>query len=419
MNKSDLILMQIQHAYYTVAHYKKTFDEHNICLSDPESIHRVPLLSKCDVLMNEDSFISSDYMCKYQKGDLLIKRTSGSTGKCLNVYWLPSDYYATNIEAWKYRSEWYGISIKDRYAKFHSSLYINGSVVRTSMPVIKKGQTISFDKMKLNEENIHLYLTELQLFKPVWMTIQPSVLNALLSCATDAEVEMLNGLKYVEFISEFLQINSLNYFKKMLPDVTFGDLYGTTETGCISLKCPCGNHHILDNVAVEIFNDDFSEHTDEEGNIVLTTLKNSAMPFIRYCIGDRGRLNFTECKCGFKGSTLSLTMGREYDIIDLPNGERRHSSILWQIIEEVLDEYPEAITQFYVTQKGSNVITFHLSITGKYNNWKRSIEKSMKTAFAKWISPEMDCCIDYDNSNLNDTHNKCNIFTKYSNTQSK
>ena len=247
------------------------------------------------------------------------------------------------------------------------------------------------------------------------MTIQPSVLNAFLSCATNAEVDALNGVKYIEFISEFLQINALNYFKKMLPDVTFGDLYGTTETGCISLKCPCGNHHILNNVAVEIFNDDYSDNVEGEGNIVLTTLRNSAMPFIRYCIGDRGRMYFTDCKCGFRGLTLSLTMGREYDIIDLPNGERRHSSILWQIIEEVLDEYPESITQFYVTQESSNVITFHLSITSKYNNWKRSIEESMKIAFAKYISSDMDCRIDYDGNYLADIHNKCNIFTKYNN----
>ena len=408
---SELLVSQLQHVCRTVPYYRERFNNSE-CPNDVPSIHNFPLLGKEDVVRNEGAFISDNYASKYQTGDLLLKRTSGSTGKCMNVYWLPSDYYLSNIEAWRYRSKWYGVSIKDRYAKFHSTLYINGTVDTSPKSIIIKGQTISFDKMNLNEESIHTYIGKMNEFKPSWMTIQPSVLHALISCATPNELHILNSFKYIEFISEFLHPNTLEHFKKMLPNVNFGDLYGTTETGCISLKCPCGNHHILNNVYVEIFDDNYTGLTDGEGKIVLTSLRNSAMPLIRYCIGDRGKILYKDCACGYKGFDISLTLGREYDIIELPNGEKRHSSVFWQIIEEVLFEYPESITQFFITQEKLDLMTFHLSISDKYRLWHMSIEESLRNAFGKFFSKDLNCQVYYDCDNLAGARNKNNIYTR-------
>ena len=192
-----------------------------------------------------------------------------------------------------------------------------------------------------------------------------------------------------------------------------GNLYGTTETGCIALECPHGNQHILNNTLVETFNDNYTDITSDEGNIVLTSLCNSAMPLIRYCIGDKGRIiEQSDCMCGFNGASIILTLGREFDIIELPNGEKRHSSVFWQIIEEVSDEYPESITQFYVIQDGISSITVHLFLTDRYMNWRGAIETTFKTSLQRHLSKDINCKFKYNDKNILHDRNKLNIYTK-------
>lgn len=413
MERKDLLHSQLLHAYQTVKYYKQLFDCYGINPDNPQSFYKIPLLHKNEVMQDENSYISDKYRGKCQSGDLLLKRTSGSTGKCMNVYWLPSDYFASNLEAWRYRTKWYGVSITDKYARFHSTIYINGTVIRAPKPIIKKGNVISFDKSMLNEDYIHLYIREMRDFKPIWMSVQPSVLHAMLESATSDEIRILNDIKYIEFISEYLHDNMRNHFQKTLPNVVLGNLYGTTETGCIALECPHGNQHILNNTLVETFNDNYTDITSDEGNIVLTSLCNSAMPLIRYCIGDKGRIiEQSDCMCGFNGASIILTLGREFDIIELPNGEKRHSSVFWQIIEEVSDEYPESITQFYVIQDGISSITVHLFLTDRYMNWRGAIETTFKTSLQRHLSKDINCKFKYNDKNILHDRNKLNIYTK-------
>lgn len=413
MNKK-LLQQQLKHAYNTVEYYKKAFDENNIYTDMQFSFYDIPLLKKDMVIDNEDMFISSSVKRKYYSGDLLLKRTSGSTGKCMNIYWLRSDFHASNLSAWKYRFKWYGISIKDIYVSFHSAIYQNGKIVYSPSFIIKNGNNISFNKTMLDESSIHQILKEIGIAKPIWMLVQPSILHALVSVASAKEIQILNSLKYIELIGEFLSDNTCKYFKDMLPDANFSNMYGTSETGCIALACPYGHNHILDNTYVEVLDNDYSLSQSEsnEGNIVITSLKNTAMPLIRYCIGDRGKIKSSKCECGYEGWDISISLGRENDIIMLPNGIKKHSSILWQIVEEICDEYPNSISQFHFFQKAIDTFVIYLSLKDNYLNWKRVIEKSFQQAISKYLCDEIQCIFDYNILDILYGKNKLCFYSK-------
>lgn len=413
MNENAL-LQQLKHAYNTVEYYKNTFDENNIYTDMQLNFNNIPFLRKDMVIKNEDLFISSSVKQKYYSGDLLLRRTSGSTGKCMNIYWLRSDFYATNLCAWKYRFKWYGISIKDIYVSFHSAIYQNGKIVYSPSFIIKNGNNISFNKTMLDEKSIHKILNELSVIKPTWMLIQPSILHAFLSIASAKEKQTLNKLKYIELIGEFLHDNTRKYFKDMLPNVNLGNMYGTSETGCIALECPYGHSHILNNAYVEVFDDSYTLSQPElrEGNIVITSLKNTAMPLIRYCIGDRGKVKSSKCKCGYEGWDISISLGRENDIIMLPSGENKHSSILWQIIEEICDEYPNSISQFHFFHKTIDTFVIYLSLKDQYVNWKQVIEKSFQRSIDKYLCDGISCFFEYNTLDILYGKNKLCFYSK-------
>ena len=58
----------------------------------------------------------------------------------------------------------------------------------------------------------------------------------------------------------------------------------------------------------------------EEGNVVVTDLTNTGMPFVRYVNGDRAVAGWTDCTCGRGMPLLKKVVGRQLDMIDTPDG---------------------------------------------------------------------------------------------------
>lgn len=99
--------------------------------------------------------------------------------------------------------------------------------------------------------------------------------------------------------------------RKMLADiwrVPIYDNYGMTEIGAAVVDCEYGQPHPLDDYFLfEILQDDLKTHAGpgEIGFLVVTTLRRSGTPMIRYFTGDRARLVEKKCSCG-KTKTLEI-----------------------------------------------------------------------------------------------------------------
>ena len=408
-----------KHAVSTVPYYAST----NFNRSDSHSIQqswlKLPILLKSTVQFSTKYFISNKYISEYHSGKLSNKKTSGSTGVCMGIYWLLSDYSRTNREAWKYRKKWYGINVNDRYICFHTTLYSGNNFVDEEIPILKKSVYLSFSKNLINEK-IHEYFSLISSFEPVWMLSQPSVLYIMLNLATVEEIEILKKLSYIELTGEFLQPGMLQYFKSKLPFTQISSMYGTTETGCISLQCPCGNNHILNNAYIEIYDsadekicssdDDINNLYGKDGNIVLTSLKNTAMPLLKYKIGDYGNIKKANCECGFEGYDIQLKVGRTSEIILLPNGLQKPSFVLWYAVEATNSEYNNPIVRAYFKQKSDYKIEVYINLKKEFKNWKKSIYDSLIEYLKNSVSSDIGYTIlDATDDNLN-SNNKQPFF---------
>jgi phenylacetate-CoA ligase len=100
------------------------------------------------------------------------------------------------------------------------------------------------------------------------------------------------------------------------------NFYGCREVGNIAHECQRRNglHVVMENVLVEVVNEKGLPVVEEEGDILVTDLNNYVMPFIRYKIGDRGKLLKRKCGCGRVGLPLMELAGRTFDIITSPSG---------------------------------------------------------------------------------------------------
>lgn len=138
------------------------------------------------------------------------------------------------------------------------------------------------------------------------------------------------------------------------------DFYGARDMPFIGMSCEHNKaiHVFQENVIFEVLDDDFNSIVNGEGDVVLTSLHNYAMPFIRYQIGDQAKVNEcdTECPCGCHFQLVDEIIGRKFDILRFPNGNCVGGTF-WTLLMraksgiddfQVIQPYPNKIIVNYV-----------------------------------------------------------------------
>lgn len=104
------------------------------------------------------------------------------------------------------------------------------------------------------------------------------------------------------------------------------DLYSSQEVGVIALQCPSGSglYHVQsESVKVEVLDEGGGLCAPgETGRIVVSTLHNFAMPLLRYDLRDFAEIG-PRCPCRRGLPTLRRILGRQRNMLVLPNGQKR------------------------------------------------------------------------------------------------
>lgn len=151
------------------------------------------------------------------------------------------------------------------------------------------------------------------------------------------------------------------------------DSYGCVEAGDIAWECPYGyeGYHInMDSVVVEFVKGGENVAAGEDGEIVLTTLFNYAMPLIRYRIGDVGSFSDENCLCGITLPLMHSLKGRFNDFITLPDGRKLSPWFFWNSIDLT------GVAQFRIVQEKIDVIRVLLKVAENYE--VEQMEKTIK-----------------------------------------
>ncbi len=103
--------------------------------------------------------------------------------------------------------------------------------------------------------------------------------------------------------------------------------YGCREVPNIAWECRHGGMHVMaDLVHLE------SIRRDGEDRLLVTSLSNRLMPFIRYELGDAGRLLEGECPCGSPFPLMQMGVCRKNDLIRVPGGKRVHPALFNRLL---------------------------------------------------------------------------------------
>jgi len=318
-------------------------------LTNWDAYYQLPIINKNQML---DAGLESRINTRFNRGDLFLTRSSGSTGKVLriavdkdailvdtlqgiNQIYLQGGkrYHADHLLAYIYTVPWWFDNVGGEYQNaFISSL-------------IEPQRIVSI----LNQLNPHI------------ITCYPSHLAAIL----DVSKTLSNNLHLVIVHSEMSSKAQREDFSKQL-GVPVLDEYSSEELTRIALEMPCGHYHVReDAVLLEVLHDsDWTPVADGECGIAVgTNLLNVAMPFIRYCQGDHIKLPAHQEPCDINWLQIETVEGRTNDsfISDkgqvIPAGTLLDASYRW-MFDSGIQPYA-----FEMVQKSKNEIEISLCCT--------------------------------------------------------
>ena len=104
--------------------------------------------------------------------------------------------------------------------------------------------------------------------------------------------------------------------------VPVAQAYGLNEIGMVAARCATGRYHVhAEHCVVEIVDDDgMPAASGTIGRVVVTGLKNPAMPLIRYDTGELAEAVEGPCPCGRTLPSFGAIQGRYSRIAQLPEG---------------------------------------------------------------------------------------------------
>jgi phenylacetate-CoA ligase len=356
----------VRHAYRNVPYYRGRMQEAGLRPEDirgQADLHKLPFLTKADVRKHLYFDILSE---NHVKKDILKITTSGSTGEPFVVFADRAQLefrWAATLRA----QEWTGYEFGDRCVRlWHQTIGMSRS------QIVKERLDAAFTRRKfipvfeMSEDKLEAMAREIAEWDPVLMDGYAEALDFLahyLESRRDLPVRPRALMSSAQTLPEQ---------SRALIEQAFGcrvfDKYGAREFSGIAYECEAhtGHHVVGEGFIVEVLRDGQPVAPGEMGEIVITDLNNTCLPFIRYRIGDLGVAvdpDF-QCPCGRGLPMLGSIEGRVQSIIQGTDGRFLPGSFF----SHYLKEFDHAIQKFQVVQERPNAITFNVVKGGRYSD---------------------------------------------------
>ena len=404
----------LRHAYYNVPFYKNKFDKAGL---QPEDIkteadfRKIPVTTKKEL---RDNFPHEVIAKNYPLKDLRFSNTSGTSGMPLILVHDHEDInykYASKLRSRYLMGSEVGESVlritpnecqpclldgtspainlstylcavlsNKKYKNQAGYIFMEKGLIN---PVLHRRNMLPPLKADYSSEDMRFYVEKIRQYKPDVLTGYPLYLYLLakymrentISNAQCAVVDLTAGLS-TGWMRDFIgrRFNAPVY-----------QIYGGCEFGRFASSCrqSSGLMHILEDHCYVEFIKNTGEVTKprELANIIVTSLTNYAMPFIRYEHGDVGWYDNSACRCG-RTTKLMDVEGRLQDLIITQDARELTS----QFFFEKFLNYP-GVKLFQLIQHRVDKVEFKIV---RENNEARIDIQGLESVLYEYLGKDVD-----------------------------
>jgi phenylacetate-CoA ligase len=332
----------VRQACETVPFYARRFKEIGLVPGDVktlEDFQRIPPLDRQDVIHHRpdlfhaglrDAALAADQagnepgiprsFARFRKNKLVRNTSTGSTG-APTIFYEDGSTSALNWIHEQRLKSWYGIApgTKEARMKGLSTAYRAASMKRSVREFL--WNQLMLPGYFLGDAENEASLRKIRKFRPrvLWGPTPALVSLAQYIRRSKRDVSRCTPQLVISWAAPLY-----DHDKKLLRGV-FGcpvsNIYSAREVGHIAMTCPNGAVHVnQENYLVEIEGANSNGPGANTGNILVTPLFESPMPFLRYRIGDVVEIGGGNCSCGRTLVTIDKILGRMGDMFQTEDG---------------------------------------------------------------------------------------------------
>jgi phenylacetate-CoA ligase len=308
-------------------------------LNTLEDLRRIPLSDKSTLAPHARDDLIADNV---PRGQLLPLSTAGSTGHPLNFCISRPAKFLRIVTEWRALGS-HGVRMTDKVLQFRNTRHVYRDRYWFNHLGLMRRAFVHFG------EPIERKLEIIERERPTLLQGYPSVLLDIMSHLPEQRLRRL-PLRYLVSCGEVLDSHARRLLEEafQLPLINH---YGAMEFGYMAWQCPEfeGLHLNEDMFIFEIVRDGKPVADGEEGEVVVTSLHQFAMPFIRYRLGDRARILGRHCPCGRGLASIEILMGRTTDRILRRDGSEANPHLFHLLYHEV-----KGLFQYQIIQRASD-----------------------------------------------------------------
>jgi phenylacetate-CoA ligase len=303
----------LKHTYETVPYFRKIFKERKLTPGDIKTsadLNRLPQLTKQDIQKRSGELVSVGY-----DKSRLIPCQSGGSEKPIRFF-ITRESCSWELAAESRAYSWAGYRLGDRCFMFWGSpldLTRAGTIIRKVNQSLER--ILIAGTFVLSDRVFEESAQALRKFRP---KIIRGYASSVFMMAKYLNYKHICDVrpKAVITSAETLQDSMRETIQEAFDCPVF-DYYGSREIGAIAAECEehSGYHISAENVIVEFVEGNEAVQPGERGVILVTSLRNFGMPFIRYRIGDVGIPAADGCQCGRGLPLMSSIEGRISDFM--------------------------------------------------------------------------------------------------------
>jgi phenylacetate-CoA ligase len=258
-----------------------------------DDLRHFPVLSRAEL-----AAAGFDAVSRPEAPGLVAVRSSGSTGQPVTVY---RDAWET-VHMWavlRFFCERLGIALPPRPRVVLLCSLPNGLTYSSRLPLLGNG---ALHRVSIAAGDA---VERLRRVRPAVIFSDPAGLHWLSTRDVPSPRLVLSSAQHLGHdvrttVAERLRAPVIDY-------------YASTETGPVAWSCPAGDgfHVLRPEVHVESL----------DGRLLVTRLRRSPVPLLRYDMGDGGQVVEGSCACGHRGPSVAGLAGRRAALFVTPAGQ--------------------------------------------------------------------------------------------------
>ena len=375
----DRLKKTLDHAYHHVPFYRDLWNGSGVSPHDIKELTDLPKLPKthkAQLVKAGDDVLDRTV----DKRKFISGQSSGSTGEPFVYYktkfhhswFIASAFLGWNWAGWKVGDPWIRLQHRGKLGfskrledKLFNCLY---------MPIDK-----------LDDDFLHSFVKKAVRFRPVMLRGYACGIYLLADF-------LLRHPRYALHPQVVVSTGDTLYphYRKSIErafQTRIFDMYGG-EGIAVANQCEQGAYHLMPSTYVEFEPEGTDTPDGPFCRILITSLTNSAMPIIRYDIGDIGIPGQGSCPCGRSWKWMKKIIGREVDIIATKSGRR----FLFHLFEVIIQKV-DGIEQFQILQDKIDRIVIRLAVNSRYR--RDSGQKQLADEISSLCGDDMEIRFEY------------------------